>query len=114
MPCGAPGTLDPAATPSVGIRHVTTGQGRMWFTLHTTMAKRLSTKPAREDLTDRELTKIIGSLIGGLAQMTTVDELRNAVRWWADNDDAWQLIDAQAKAVKEAINAATGDPAKFC
>jgi hypothetical protein len=46
------------------------------------MAKPLSKKPAREDLTDRELTKIIGSLIGGLAQMTTVDELRNAVRWW--------------------------------
>jgi hypothetical protein len=32
----------------------------------------------------------------------------------ADNDDAWQVIGAQAKAVKEAINVATGDPAKFC
>jgi hypothetical protein len=76
--------------------------------------KLLTTTPAREDLTDRECTKIIGSLIGGLAQMATIEDLRNAVCWWANNDEAWQLIGAQAKAVKETINAATGDPAKFC
>lgn len=49
-------------------------------------------RPARTDLTDRECTKIIGALLGGLIQMTTENELRAAVRFWAETDKAWEFL----------------------
>lgn len=51
------------------------------------MADPLDKFEARADLTDRECCKIIGGLLGSLNLM--VDNpgvLRNAVRWWADQD----------------------------
>ena len=52
----------------------------------------LNTKPARTDLTDRECTKIIGGLLGGLMEMADLDTLRAAVRWWADSDQSWEML----------------------
>ena len=49
----------------------------------------LDRRPARE-LSDRECCKILGGLIGGLLTMTTVDTAKAAIRWWADNDAAWE------------------------
>lgn len=66
----------------------------------------LSTDPARTDLTDRECAKIIGSLIGGLAQMATIEDVRAAIRWWAECDEGWQMMQAQADAIRTAIKAA--------
>jgi hypothetical protein len=63
----------------------------------------LNTKAARIDLTDRECTKLLGALIGGLAQMTDIDTLRNAVRWWADTDVAWQAMDGFTKGITDVI-----------
>ena len=53
----------------------------------------LTTKPARKDLTDRECAKLIGALLGGLLQMTDVDTLKSAVRWWAESDKAWTILE---------------------
>jgi hypothetical protein len=64
------------------------------------MKNPLSPIEARADLTDRELTKIIGGLLGGLAQMSNPQDPRNAVRWWAETDEAWDLICVQAAAIK--------------
>lgn len=52
----------------------------------------LTSKPARTDLTDRELTKFIGSVLSGLLSMTDLATLRNAVKWWAESDEAWRLL----------------------
>jgi len=53
---------------------------------------KLNTWPARADLSDRELAKIIGGVLGGLAGMTDLVTLRRAVTWWAESDDAWKAF----------------------
>ena len=55
-------------------------------------AKPLDSRSARMDLTDRECTKILGGMLGTLADMTDIETLRNAVRWWAETDAAWQAL----------------------
>ncbi|HEY1209991.1 MAG TPA: hypothetical protein VGE85_11525 [Terracidiphilus sp.] len=64
------------------------------------MKKPLETSPSRRDLSDRECSTIIGAVIGGLTQLADIDDIRNAVRWWAENDGAW----AQLKAVQALCN----------
>lgn len=54
--------------------------------------KKLSPMESRTDLTDRELVKIIGGLLGSLALMTDLETLRSAVRWWADGDENWHFL----------------------
>lgn len=66
---------------------------------------KLDARPARMDLTSRECSKLIGALLGGLAQMADVDQLRIAVRWWAETDEAWQLLRHTHELVR-----LTGDP----
>jgi hypothetical protein len=61
------------------------------------MTKRLDPKPARTDLTDRECTKIIGGILGALCQMTDIETLRNAVKWWAETDELWGMFTALSK-----------------
>jgi hypothetical protein len=53
------------------------------------MALKLTEEAARDDMTDREIAKILGGLIGSLVQMAEVKDVRNAVRWWAQKDEAW-------------------------
>jgi len=60
--------------------------------------RKLSTMAARTDLTDREASKLLGSLIGGLLDMAPVEEVRNAVRWWAENDEAWAYMEKMQEA----------------
>lgn len=49
----------------------------------------LSSLPARQDLTDRECSKIIGGLLGSLCSMASVETVRDAVKWWAEREDVW-------------------------
>jgi hypothetical protein len=49
------------------------------------------------DLTQRECEKIIGGLLGGLMHMTDIRLLRAAVRWWADSEEAWELLAEQRR-----------------
>lgn len=49
---------------------------------------------ARTDLTSRELSKLIGALLGGLVQMAEVEELKVAVKWWAETPEAWKHLEA--------------------
>lgn len=61
------------------------------------MAKPLDSRPARRDLTNRECTILLGSFLGGLSEMAKPETVREACRWWADTDVAWQaLCDKQA------------------
>ena len=53
----------------------------------------LSPKPRRTDFTDREFCNIIGGLLGGLIHAGEIDDLRNAVRWWAETDEAWKSLE---------------------
>jgi len=70
------------------------------------MAEPLDPKPPREDLTDRECVKLIGACLGGLVQMANIDDVRRAVRWWFETDEAWTYL-AQMDA---AARLATGTP----
>ena len=56
------------------------------------MKKPLCTAECGQNLTDRECCKILGGLIGGLATVANLDDVRNAVRWWADTDEAWEQM----------------------
>jgi hypothetical protein len=62
---------------------------------------KLSDKPARTDLTDRECSRIIGGVLGGLAGLTDLQALRRAVRWWAETDEAWKLFEEQERAMRQ-------------
>lgn len=64
----------------------------------------LSPIPARADLTDREFADILGGLIGGLLHRGDLDDLRNAVRWWAEKDECWEALQAQKWAVQRAAS----------
>jgi hypothetical protein len=55
---------------------------------------RLNPEPARE-LTLRECVKILGGTIGGLADMSDLETLRAAVKWWANTDAAWDEMQKQ-------------------
>ncbi len=48
---------------------------------------KLTEKPARTDLTDRECSKIIGGTIGALVDMADIEAVRRAVQWWAQLDE---------------------------
>jgi hypothetical protein len=50
----------------------------------------LNSNPSRGDLTDRECAAMLGSVIGGLINLSDVEAIRNAVRWWAETDAAWR------------------------
>lgn len=50
----------------------------------------LDPRPARTDLTSREFARILGGLLGGLILLGDLGDLREAVRWWAETDAAWQ------------------------
>ena len=57
----------------------------------------LSLEPARE-LTSRECANMIGATLGGLAQMTSIQTVREAFDWWAQNREAWDLLERVTKA----------------
>jgi hypothetical protein len=61
---------------------------------------KLDPRTARE-LTDRECSKIIGGMIGGLMTMARSETVRAAMRWWVDSDEAWQAMEGQLKVAKE-------------
>lgn len=43
-------------------------------------------------LSKRDCASILGSLIAGLVENSDVGAVRDAVRWWAENDLAWQSL----------------------
>ena len=66
----------------------------------------LSPQAARTDLTDRECAKLLGALIGGLCQQASPQTVRDAVRWWAEADEAWNAMEASTTAAMAAATAA--------
>lgn len=63
---------------------------------------KLTTEPARMDLTDRECSKLLGGTIGALLQMATMNDVRNAVRWWAGLDNThWNAIAKGTRLIHE-------------
>lgn len=65
------------------------------------MPNPLSQEPRRCDLTDRECASIIGGLLGSLSQNSNLETVRNTVRWWAENDKAWEFMRIGAETLKE-------------
>lgn len=45
---------------------------------------KLDERPARTDLTNREVAKILGGPIGALCQMATPTDVKQAIVWWAE------------------------------
>lgn len=66
--------------------------------------KKLDSRPARTDLTDRECSKLLGAMIGGLCNMADIETVRAAVRWIAETDEFWALVNAQTEQLKRAMN----------
>jgi hypothetical protein len=46
------------------------------------------------ELDERTLTTFFGSVLGGLAHVAKASTIRRVVRWWADNDQAWEDLEA--------------------
>ena len=66
-----------------------------------TMTRKLSPEPTRTDLTDRECSKLLGSLLGGLCLMSDKQQVRNAVRWWAECDEAWSTMRTNKEVIED-------------
>ncbi|MFA4971416.1 MAG: hypothetical protein WC683_02300 [bacterium] len=62
---------------------------------------KLDTREARQ-LTSRECCKILGGTIGVLAQMASLEDVRTAVRWWAETEEVWTAYALGAPAVDAA------------
>ena len=54
--------------------------------------KELSVQPSRTDLTDRECARLLGAVLSGLCLMADKQSVRDAVRWWAESDEAWRAM----------------------
>lgn len=71
---------------------------------------KLNTQAARRDLTDRKCANIIGGLIGSLCTMANPEQVKAAVKWWAETNAAWELFKVAGgyppDAARQAINAA--------
>jgi hypothetical protein len=66
------------------------------------MSEPLDARPARKDLTDREVAKLLGAVVSGLLEMSDAKSVRNAVRWWANSDKAWEMLQfVQGEIAKE-------------
>lgn len=57
-------------------------------------------------LTDRECAAFIGGLVGALVRVADPETVRNAVRWWADNDDAYAALAMQQRAAEPGFSRA--------
>jgi hypothetical protein len=44
-------------------------------------------------LTSREVAKLLGAHIAALAEMSTTEQVCQAVKWWAQSDDVWAKIE---------------------
>jgi hypothetical protein len=54
---------------------------------------KLDERPARDDLTSREVAKLLGGMIGSLCHMANVAEVRTAVEWWGSaSDETWAEV----------------------
>jgi hypothetical protein len=63
---------------------------------------KLDERPARTDLTSREIAKLLGGFFGALLQMTDVDEIATAVQWWHQTPEAWDGLRATKRQIEEA------------
>jgi hypothetical protein len=66
----------------------------------------------RLDLTAVECCAVLGGLIGGLAQLTDLDTVREAIRWWARKDEAWthlESIQELSRSSREQVSVSRND-----
>lgn len=56
------------------------------------MKIKLDERCARSDLTDREITKIIGGQLYAFVEMSDIETTRRAVRWLAETDEFWKFL----------------------
>lgn len=61
----------------------------------------LGEEDTRTDLTSRECSRLLSSLVGGLTMLTTGEEVRKAVKWLASEDKFWELLYYQPMCVDQ-------------
>lgn len=61
----------------------------------------LDPRPLRKDLTSRECASLIGALLGSLVTFADIDDVRSALAWWAENDDAWDALDLLGQSARD-------------
>lgn len=78
--------------------HKTTEQlARALDRLESTMPVSKKAFLPRSDFDENTVILFIGAVLGGLAHVAPPSTIRRAVRWWAENDEAWEEL----KQVKE-------------
>lgn len=57
---------------------------------------KLDPRPARTNLnlTSRECSILIGGFLGALVQITEVETIKIAMRWWQETPEAWDQLEA--------------------
>lgn len=55
-------------------------------------APKLSTDPnLLHKCKSREAASVLGMVIGGLLPFMKLEDVRDAVRWWAETDEVWEM-----------------------
>lgn len=49
---------------------------------------------ARVSFSERDCAKLLGVMIGMLVDMAPLENVRAAVKWWAENDNPWADLEA--------------------
>jgi hypothetical protein len=70
----------------------------------------LDTRPARKDLTDRECATLIGGLIGSLAQVAPIENIRRALQWWLEHEQPWREIEEFSRLMQDGDSAVAASP----
>ena len=64
---------------------------------------KLDKRPARTDLTSRECSKLIGGIVGTLAEMAGAHEIKTAIAWWDRHPEVVDAVCGQMRARMHAL-----------
>jgi hypothetical protein len=70
------------------------------------MPIKLDKREARNDLTDREVAKIICGTLYSLVDLSDIETIKRAVQWIAEHDEVWQQME-MIKRTFEAVRMGT-------
>lgn len=58
---------------------------------------KLDPRPARTDLTSREVAKLLDGYLGAVVQMADIQAVKEALQWWVETPVAWEHLEATKK-----------------
>lgn len=68
----------------------------------TMLRARKKAAPKAAPLDENKVILLLGSVLAGLAHVARLPDIRSAMRWWAETDQAWEDLE-QIREVRESL-----------